>query len=252
MHDPTEPSIESTEPTYPPYPHTKVAPYTYADYVAIPPPPPPLRKNTWARWWVIVLVVLAMAIIFGGTGFAVASLLLGHQNGTSNLLQPTNKTTPIPTSQPTPTAPAYVNELSASDFPTFLSAFSQAMNAHDYDRDSNSVATATDIANFKLICYAADTYCSEDWQQTRSFIDKGELSFSISKHPYIENYISPGAWCYIQDEKGVIYVEATYISNTDLSGIGMGSNAMLGFFQQANSTWLWTDAMLNINTCYVP
>src|SRR6266705_6576603 len=127
-------------------------PYT----TQLPPPPPPewyMHQRTGKAWKMLIPIVM---FLLGGVSGVLAYPVINamYYHGNTVVASPTPF---IPFVLPTPTAtipatsvPSYVNDLSASDFPTFLIAFTQAMNRKDFD----SVTHSTDTTNFQMICYS--------------------------------------------------------------------------------------------------
>ncbi|MFL5624335.1 MAG: hypothetical protein ACJ788_01930 [Ktedonobacteraceae bacterium] len=243
QHQPVEP----TTPVPPPgNPYTNPYASSYVDGpIGIPPPPPsllppPLPEKP--RRSVIVLgIVLAIALLL----FASAGLYALARSYQVSKEQPTPI---VHFTSVTPTAPTYQRDLLATDFPTFISGFRQAITANDIQ----TLSTVEDGVHFTEQCDMADTSCTNDWNTTKAQLTKNEIKLLIpSDFSSVNNPPAASVCQSVEPEPGNawIFVSGTYSQTANLV-VPTNGPAVFGFQQPAvGSPWTWDALILNMSSC---
>src|SRR5258708_7408340 len=228
---------EQTKPAYHnPY---DTSPY----YGGVPPIPPPPPKQGHKGLIVVLVSLLCLVMVLGG-GFITLFYQHSQKSGTATLPIATLTLTPSTTS-------GYKQELLASDFPTFIDGFRQALDQNDWQ----AVQGITDTGNFTEFCYMADSSCKNSWMTTSNQLTKKQLLLSIPSHYSYEDNPPVATICnHLEPEAGNVwtFVLGTYSQTADL--IVPNDGPVTFGFQQSlpDAPWMWDNIFLNMPSCHAP
>jgi len=201
--------------------------YPYADEIGIPPPPPHIKKSRRSPLIVVVaLAIVLLLVVSAGVLYLAYSFTLNQVKST-------------------PPSPSYQQELLATDFPTFITGFRQALITNDVQ----ALSTVEDNAQFQEVCYMADTGCTNTWQTTKAQLEQHKLQLFIPSHFSTITDIPNPSFCQnMKPEAGYAwkFIHGTFSQTANLVVPNNGP-AVFAFQQpSAGSPWTWDAAILNM------